>query len=78
MNLRKPTRKHVKALVEWMESPDRGDVLLTGPDRHIWSKPDMDDLAIMNPDEFSTSRFIPTLVYWYHEALGRYIHVRTS
>ena len=75
MRLDKPTRKHVKALVDWMDCPDRGDVFLLGPDRDIWRKPDMDDLTIMSSNDFLSSRITPDLVYWYHELVGKHIHV---
>lgn len=74
MTLGKPTEKQVQSLVDWMDRPDRGDIFLTGPDRHIWNKPDMDDLAIMVADDNGGSKLVPTLVYWYHQVIGRRIH----
>ncbi|CAM1510532.1 Fc.00g008670.m01.CDS01 [Cosmosporella sp. VM-42] len=74
MKLQKPTKKQVHALVDWMDRPDRGDIMLIGPDREIWSKPDMHDLAIMDSTDVLTSKMTPDLVYWYHRIIGRHIH----
>jgi type IV secretory pathway ATPase VirB11/archaellum biosynthesis ATPase len=75
MNIKKPTKRHVAALADWMDRPDRGNVVLIGKDRDIWREPDMDDLVLMSSDDFLTSRVMPSIIYYYHQILGRHIHV---
>lgn len=79
LELRTPLRGEVKALVDWMQGPSRGNVYLAGLDRDIWSRPNLDDMVNLkppSPEDGFTSELTLTLVHYYNAILGKHIHVR--
>jgi len=55
-----------------------GNVYLEGPDRHIWSKPNLADLIALappSPERALTSGFILKANRIYNHIIGRHIHV---
>ncbi|AEO69895.1 uncharacterized protein THITE_2056878 [Thermothielavioides terrestris NRRL 8126] len=81
LELRQPLPSQIKALDEWMRRPSMGNVYLEGPDRKIWSEPNLEDMVTLipqPPDENFTTEFTVKLVHQYNKLLGRHIHVRTD
>ncbi|SPQ17690.1 7b5b95ba-d0a0-49c5-afdd-8d11b7609188 [Thermothielavioides terrestris] len=77
MELRQPLPSQIKALDEWMRRPSMGNVYLEGPDRKIWSEPNLEDMVTLipqPPDENFTTEFTVKLVHQYNKLLGRHIH----
>lgn len=62
-----------------MQRPSMGNVFLEGPDRHIWSQPNLDDMVTLKPpslEDSFTSKSTLILTHYYNALLGKHIHVR--
>ncbi|KAK3385713.1 hypothetical protein B0H63DRAFT_473466 [Podospora didyma] len=71
-----PVSRQVKAVQEWMERPDMGNVFLVGLDKDIWKEPNLDDLVALaapSEDNFTNSLTL-NMIHLYNRVFGRYIH----
>ncbi|KAK0627629.1 hypothetical protein B0T14DRAFT_563413 [Immersiella caudata] len=81
LNLGNPTLPAVEAVSEWMKRTDMGNVYLEGPDRHIWAKPNLEDLTCLappSPERALRSSFILQANKLYNGIIGRHIHQSAS
>ncbi|KAK4442964.1 hypothetical protein QBC34DRAFT_311939 [Podospora aff. communis PSN243] len=81
LNLGAPTLPAVEAVSEWMKRTDMGNVYLEGPDRHIWAKPDLEDLTCLAPplpERALRSSFVLKANNLYNHIIGRHIHKPSS
>jgi len=79
LELQSPLPDQVTDLDTWMQRPSMGNVFLQGPDRYIWSQPNLDDMVTLkppSPEDSFTSKPTQILTHYYHALLGKHIHVR--
>lgn len=78
VELRRPNRRNLMSLNEWMQRDTMGNVYLSGIDRFIWKDTALSELVTLespSSGDITTSRFTVGLVHLYHVVIGRYIHV---
>ena len=77
--LKRPLKRQIQSLNQWMERPSMGHVYLEGSDRDTWKKPNQDDMMTLEPasdEDGLTSNLTLALIGYYNTIFGRHIHVR--